>query len=126
MGKVSDEIVKLGGGDAPEHTISFPAVTAKYFRVTFKRPPPPPIPDWAAGIDPASMGIKVPPPPTTTRLQNWCFIPERASTILKKRRHLFRSRIFMALQRLQSTADQAVAKSDVIDLTSQNEPGWHA
>ncbi len=59
------EIVKLSSGDAPEHTISFAAVTAKYFRVTFKRPPPSKLPDWAVGIDPASMGIKVPPPPTT-------------------------------------------------------------
>ena len=98
-GQSFHEIVKLGSSDAPEHTISFPAVTAKYFRVTFKRPPPPQIPDWAAGIDPASMGIKVPPPPTTTKLQNWCFIPERASTILKKRLHLFRNRISMALRR---------------------------
>ena len=43
----------------------FAPATAKYFRVTFKRTPPPPIPDWAAGIDPASFGITLPPPPRT-------------------------------------------------------------
>jgi len=58
-------VSKLQTTDAPEHTISFAPVTAKYFRVTFKRTPPPPIPDWAAGIDPASFGFsKMPPPPT--------------------------------------------------------------
>ena len=47
--------VKLPDGDAPEHTISFPPVTAKYFRVTFKRTPPPPMPDWAEAIDSSSL-----------------------------------------------------------------------
>ena len=51
-------VTALPGGDSPEHTVSFPAVTAKYFRVTFKRTPPPPVPFWAQGIDPASVGFK--------------------------------------------------------------------
>jgi len=58
-------VAKLESGDAPEHTVSFAPVTAKYFRVTFKRTPPPPIPDWAEGIDPSSFGVKLPPVPTT-------------------------------------------------------------
>ena len=32
-------IVKLPDGGAPEHTVSFPPVTAKFFRVVFKRTP---------------------------------------------------------------------------------------
>src|SRR5208283_1560962 len=55
-------IVKLPSGGAPEHTVSFPSVTAKFFRVAFKRIPPPPLPAWASGLDPASMGIKIGPP----------------------------------------------------------------
>ena len=59
------EIAKLSTAEAPEHTISFAPVTAKYFRVTFKRTRRlRRFPHWAAGIDPASMGIKMPPPPT--------------------------------------------------------------
>ena len=38
------KVVSLSGGRAPEHTISFDPVTAKYFRVTFKHTPPPPFP----------------------------------------------------------------------------------
>ena len=57
-------VVKLPDGGAPEHTVSFPPVTAKFFRVVFKRTPPPPLPAWASGIDPASMGIKIGQPPT--------------------------------------------------------------
>lgn len=49
-------VAKLGGGDAPEHTISFAPVTAKYFRVTFRRAPPPRVPNWAVGFDLSSFG----------------------------------------------------------------------
>ncbi len=57
-------VASLSGGAAPEHTVSFAPVTAKYFRVAFKRNPPPPVPLWAQGLDPAAMGIKAPAPPT--------------------------------------------------------------
>ena len=51
-------VAQLTTGESPETTISFPAVTAKYFRVTFRRVPPPPPPAWAVGIDPKSFGIR--------------------------------------------------------------------
>jgi len=70
-------VAKLSGGSAPEHTISFPAVTAKYFRITFKRTPSPPLPPWASGLDPASFGIKLGRPQPTMRLPNWRFIQVR-------------------------------------------------
>ena len=57
-------IVKLPDGGAPEHTISFPPVTAKFFRVTFKRTPPPPLPAWLIGMDPAHWGSRLAAPPT--------------------------------------------------------------
>ncbi|MDE3149657.1 MAG: discoidin domain-containing protein, partial [Acidobacteriota bacterium] len=38
-------VTKLEGGSAPEHTIAFPAATAKYFRVTFRRLPARPLPE---------------------------------------------------------------------------------
>src|SRR6185437_13414396 len=50
-GQAWHPIVKLESSDAPEHTLAFAPVTARYFRVTFKRTPPPAIPDWAAGMN---------------------------------------------------------------------------
>lgn len=61
-GKNFRKVASLSGGRAPEHTISFEPVTAKFFRVTFKRNPPPPIPAWAEGIDPASFGPRATAP----------------------------------------------------------------
>jgi len=63
-GQTFRQIAKIADGGAPEHTVSFPAVTAKCFRVVFKRIPPPPAPDWASGIDLSSLGIKLGAPPS--------------------------------------------------------------
>ena len=67
-------VAELPGGRSPEYTISFPAVTAKYFRVTFKQTPPPAIPAANAAPIPRNYG----PPSPTTRSPSWSFIPERA------------------------------------------------
>ena len=122
------EVAKLIGSNAPEHTISFPGVTAKYFRVTFKRTPPPPIPAWAAGIDPGSLGIKIPPKPTEyqiselvlhtgARVNHW---EEKAAFVPVPDLYEF--------QTPHVNANEAIAKSDVIDLTSKMTPdgklGW--
>src|SRR5205807_6732890 len=56
------KVATLGGQGSlesippPVHTISFEAVTARYFRVTFKPSLPPRLPAWAEGIDPHSFG----------------------------------------------------------------------
>ena len=105
--------------DAPEHTISFPAVTAKYFRVTFKPTPPPPIPAWAEGLDPASFGIKLPPKPTDYE------IAELVLHAGARVNHFEEKAAFVPVEDLYGfatppvAANEAVAKSDVVDLTSK-------
>jgi hypothetical protein len=108
--------------DAPEHTISFPAVSAKCFRVVFKRTPPPPIPDWATGLDPESFGIKLPPKPTDYE------IAEMVLHAGPRVNHFEEKAAFVPVQDLYHlatppvAANEAVAKSDVIDLTSKMTP----
>jgi hypothetical protein len=112
-------VAKLTSSDAPEHTISFPAVTAKYFRVTFKPTPPPPIPAWAEGIDPASFGMKIPPKPTDYE------IAELVLHAGARVNHFEEKAAFVPVEDLYGfatppvAANEAVAKSDVIDLTSK-------
>jgi alpha-L-rhamnosidase len=112
-------VAKLTSSDAPEHTISFPAVTAKYFRVTFKPTPPPPIPAWAVGLDPASFGIKVPPKPTDYE------IAELVLHAGARVNHFEEKAAFVPIEDLYGfatppvAANEAVAKSDVVDLTSK-------
>ncbi len=112
-------VAKLTSSDAPEHTISFPAVTAKYFRVSFKPTPPPPIPAWAEGIDPASFGMKIPPKPTDYE------IAELVLHAGARVNHFEEKAAFVPVEDLYGfatppvAANEAVAKSDVVDLTSK-------
>ena len=116
------EVAKLSGGSAPEHTISFAPVTAKYFRVTFKRTPPPPIPDWAAGIDPASMGMKVPPKPTDYEVAELVLhAGARVNRFEEKAAFVPESDLY-GYATPSVGANEAVSKSDVIDLTSKMSP----
>ena len=116
------EIAKLVHGGAPEHTIAFAPVKAKYFRVTFKRTPPPPIPAWAAGIDFASMGIKIPPPPTDYDIAELVLhtggrvnrFEEKAAFTPVPDLYQF------ATPAYESSA--VVVKSDVVDLTGKMHP----
>jgi (4-O-methyl)-D-glucuronate---lignin esterase len=112
-------VAKLPDGGAPEHTLSFPAVSAKFFRVVFKRTPPPPVPAWASGIDPSSLGIKIGAPPTDYEI---------AELVLHTgvRVNRFEEKAaFTPLPDLDQfatapvAAAEAVSKSDVIDLTSK-------
>ena len=116
------QIAKLSGGDAPEHTISFPAVTAKYFRVTFKRTPPPAPPDWAIGLDPESFGIKIGPPPTDYEIAEMALHPgARVNRFEEKAAFVPEADLYGFATPSVDAAD-AVAKSDVIDLTAKMRP----
>jgi len=116
-------VAKLSGGSAPEHTISFAPVTAKYFRVTFKRTPPPPIPDWAAGIDPSSLGIKLPPPPTTYDIAELVLHPGPRVNRFEEKAAFVPEADLYGFATPSVAANEVVAKSDVIDLTSKMSSG---
>ena len=115
-------VAKLSGGEAPQHTLSFPAVTAKYFRVTFKRTPPPPLPPWAAGLDPASFGITIPPAPTKYEVAELVLHPgARVNRFEDKAAFTTEGDLYALASPHVDDAD-AVAKADVIDLTSKMHP----
>jgi hypothetical protein len=117
-------IVKLPDGGAPEHTISFPPVTAKFFRVTFKRTPAPPISRWMSqlGINdmyPASMGIKIGPPPTDYEIAELVLHPgARVNRFEEKAAFTTLPDLYQFATPPFAAAD-VVAKSDVIDLTTK-------
>src|SRR5579862_7614967 len=115
-------IVKLPDEGAPEHTISFPPVTAKFFRVVFKRTPPPPVPAWAAGIDPDSLGIKIGPPPTDYEIAELVLHPgARVNRFEEKAAFTPVPDLYEFATQPVDTGD-VIAKSDVMDLTSKVRP----
>ena len=118
-GQTFREVAKLSGGSAPEHTISFPAVTAKYFRVSFRRSPPPPIPAWAEGLDPSSFGIKVGPTPTDYEISELALHAGARVNRFEEKAAFTTENDLYGYATPSVAAGEAVAKSDVIDLTSK-------
>ena len=112
-------VAELSGGGAPEHTITFPAVTAKFFRVTFKRTPPPPIPAWAEGIDPSSFGIKVPPPPTDFDISELALHPGARVNRFEEKAAFTPEPDLYGFATPAVDPAEAIVSSDVIDLTSK-------
>ncbi len=113
------EVAKLNGDDAPENTISFPAVTAKYFRITFKRTPPPPIPEWAQGLDPASFGIKLPPKPTDFEIAEMVLHPGARVNQFEEKAAFVPVPDLYKYETPAVAPNEAIAKSDVVELTAK-------
>ncbi len=113
-------IVTMPTAGAVQHTMAFPAVTARFFRLTFTTPEPQ---KSALGdIDFSDMGIGMPPPPTDHHI---------AEVILHAgpRVNRFEEKAgFATLPDLYSFATPDVApgvaiqKSTVIDLTAKMRP----
>ena len=120
------EIARLEGAaagptasNAPQHTIGFPAVTAKYFRVTFKKTTPPAPPAWAEGLDFSSLGL-----PNIPKVTGYGVSEVRLSSAAKV--SFFEDKAaFVPVADLYGEASarvdaaDVVAKGDVIDLTGK-------
>ncbi len=112
-------VTKLPDGGAPEHTVSFLPVSAKFFRVVFKRSPPPPIPAWASGIDPESFGLKMGAPPTDYEIAELTLHQGTRVNRFEEKAAFTPQPDLYAFATPQVAPTEAVAKSDVIDLTSK-------
>ncbi len=115
-------IAKLSVGDAPEHTVSFAPVTAKYFRFTLTRTPAPPIPDWAQGLNPEDFGIKLPPKPTDYEIAELVLHPGARVNQWEEKAAFTSPEDLYSLATAHFDASDAIAKSDVIDLTAKMHP----
>ena len=112
-------VVKVPEGGAPEHTLSFPPIHAQYFRVVFKRTPPPPAPAWAAGIDPESLGMKIGPPPTDYEIAELALNPGTRVNRFEEKAAFTPVPDIYEFATPSVAAEEVVSKSDVIDLTSK-------
>ena len=115
-------VAKLEQGGSPEHTVSFPAATAKYFRVTFTRTPPPPPPAWAAGIDPKSFGLRVGPTPTSYQIAELVLHAGARVSHFEEKAAFVPEPDLYGFATPPVDAASAVKKSDIIDLTSKMHP----
>ena len=114
------EVAKLNGDEVRPSTPSpFRAVTAKYFRVVFKRHASSayPRPGPRASI-PIPSGCKLPPKPTDYRnCGDWCFTPAPRVNQFEEKAAFVPAMISTNLPTPPVAGNDAIAKSDVIDLT---------
>ncbi len=113
------EVAKLTGGEAPEHTVSFEPVKAKYFRVVFKHMPAPPPPAWAANLDPSSFGIKLPPKTTDYEMAELILHPGPRVNHWQEKAAFVPEINLYQWPTPSVPASEAINKDEVIDLTSK-------
>jgi len=123
------EIAKLEGGtagptasNAPQHTIAFPAVTAKYFRVTFKKTPPPVLPAWAEGLDFSSLGLPNIPKATGYGVSELELHSEAQVSFFEDKAAFVPVADLYEEATPHFDAADVIAKNDVIDLTGKMRP----
>ena len=115
-------IAELPDSEAPEQTVSFAAVTAKYFRVVFKRMPPPPLPAWAKNMDLKTLGIKVGPPPTDYKIAELELHPGARVNRFEEKAAFVPVPDLYEFGTPSVGPAAAIQKDDVINLTSKMRP----
>jgi hypothetical protein len=120
-GQTFRKVATLSGGNAPEHTVSFAPVRAKYFRVTFKRTPPPPIPAWAQGLDPSSFG-PLPPAPTAYEVAELVLHSDPRVNRFEEKAAFVPEPDLYQFATPEVDSASAIKKSEVMDLTSKMQP----
>jgi len=110
-------IARLPDGGAPEHTVSFPAARARFFRIVFKRGPAPATPSWMLGIDPSSFGIKT--RPTDYRIVRLALHPGPRVNRFEEKAAFAPFPDLYPFATPDFAAPEVVSKSDVVDLTSK-------
>jgi (4-O-methyl)-D-glucuronate---lignin esterase len=120
-GQTWHTVVQLVTGKSPETTVSFPAQTAKYFRVTFLRVPPPPPPAWASGLDPKALG-NFGPAPTNYQIAELVLHPGARVNHFEEKAAFIPTPDLYEFATPSFNPNDVVKKSDVIDLTSKMHP----
>lgn len=113
-------VIKLPGRGTAEHTLSFAPVTARYFRVVFRPTPPQPIPDWAQGM--ASDAFIHAPKPTDYEITELVLHPGARVNRFEEKAAFVPVGDLYSFATPDSSAGDAIAEKDVIDLTSKMRP----
>ncbi len=112
-------IVRVPEGGAPEHTVSFPPVKARFFRVVFKRAPAPEAPSWMSAVDIAARKASLGPPPTDYEIIRLALFPgARVNRFEEKAAFTPFPDLYPFATPTFAAAD-VIPKSDVVDLTSR-------
>ena len=116
------KVASLNGGRAPERTVAFEPVKAKYFRVTFKRTPPPAPPAWAEGLAPTAFGAAAPAKPAYYEIAELVLHSDPMVNQFEEKAAFVPDNDLYAFATPQVDPTVAIRKSSVIDLTAKMHP----
>jgi hypothetical protein len=115
-------VITLPDGGAPQHTISFPAVKAKYFRVVFKKVPPLDLPSWAVGLDPEAAGLKTELPASNYEIAELVVHTGTRVNRFEEKAAFTPLPDLYGFATPSISAEDVVSKANVVDLTSAMSP----
>ena len=116
------QVARLLDDGEPEHTISFTAATAKFFRVVFRHVQPPPVPTWANSVDAAELGISAASPPANYEIAELVLDPGARVNRFEEKAAFGAESDLYRLATSPVAASDVIAKADVVDLTSKMQP----
>ena len=112
-------VVQLPNEGAPEHTFSFPPATARFFRVTFKRVPPPAPPFWAQDAENSSDTVATNKQPSDYEIAELVLHPGARVNRFEEKAAFEPMPDLYQFATPEVASGDAIPKSDVIDLTSK-------
>jgi len=118
-GRTFRAVAKLGGGGAPAETYSFPATTARYFRVSFRRAEPEAM---LGDVNHEAMGMKARKPAPDTDIAELLLHPGARVNRFEEKAAFTVGADLYGYVTPPVAADEAIAQSDVINLTGRMRP----
>jgi hypothetical protein len=116
------KIASLPDNDAVQHTLSFAPVHARYFRVTFKSTPPPPVPNWVQGSDPTSFGFDPSKPRKAYKIAELALHMDARVNRLEEKAAFVPEEDLYKYATSPADPSSVIKRSDVIDLTARMRP----
>ncbi|MDE3103578.1 MAG: glycoside hydrolase [Acidobacteriota bacterium] len=113
-------VQKLEEQHTAQTTIAVPETTARYFRVSFKKMPPPPLPAWAQGMDLSAMGGGRTPKVTTYKVAELVLHTAPRVDHFEVKAAFTPAPDLYGFATPESGKDQSI--SDVVDLTAKMQP----
>lgn len=104
---------------APEQTVSFAPVTARYFKMVFTPSPPPPRPSWMGSMDPKTLGIKIPATPTDYEIAELKLYPGARVNRFEEKAAFVPVADLYEYATPEFSPKDVIQKTNVIDLTGK-------
>lgn len=112
-------VIDLPVTGAPEQTVSFEAVTARYFKMVFTPSAPPPRPAWMGSMDPKALGMKIPPTPTDYQIAELKLYPGARVNRFEEKAAFVPAPDLYEYPTPEVSSKDVIRKGDVIDLTGR-------